>query len=82
MTRWILFLLIGLGWGIPSAAQSVPDPSESPLWHAAVTSRGMPAVAGARVFALSLDHDVFALSLDDGHELWRRSTGEREGNMV
>lgn len=82
MTRWILFLLIGLGWSVPSAAQSVPDPSESPLWHAAVTSRGMPAVSGSRVFALSRDHEVFALALDDGHELWRRSTGEHEGNTA
>ena len=82
MTRWFLFLLIGLGWSIPSTAQSVPDPSESPLWHAAVTSRGMPAVSGTRVFALSRDHEVLALSLDDGHELWRRPTGEREGNTA
>lgn len=82
MTRWILFVLLGLGWSLPSAAQSVPDPSESPLWHAAVTSRGMPAVSGPRVFALSRDHDVFALSLDDGHELWRRPTGEREGHTA
>jgi outer membrane protein assembly factor BamB len=36
----------------------------------------MPAVSGERVFALNRNHDVFALSLRDGHELWRRSTGE------
>ena len=82
MTRWILSLLIGLGWSLPSAAQSVPDPSESPLWHAAVPSRGMPTVSGARVFVLSRDHDVLALALDDGRELWRRPTGERGGHTA
>ena len=36
----------------------------------------MPAVRGDRAYALSTDHHVVALSLDDGTEQWRRSTGE------
>lgn len=58
-------------------AQSSPDPSESPLWQVAARGRGLPAVAGDRVFALTADHDVLALSVADGRELWRRSTRER-----
>ena len=77
MTRGIAILLVASVCTGVVAAQSAVDPSESPRWQVAARGRGLPAVSGDRVFALTSDHQVIALALDDGHELWRRSTGER-----
>lgn len=77
MTRGIALLLVASVCTGVVAAQAVVDPSESPRWQVAARGRGLPAVAGDRVFALTSDHQVLALALDDGRELWRRSTGER-----
>lgn len=77
MTRGIVLLLVATGCTGVVTAQPVGDPSESPRWQVAARGRGLPAVADGRVFALTSDHQVLALALDDGRELWRRSTGER-----
>lgn len=61
---------------MPAAAQTPPDPTESPRWHSAATGRGMPAVLDTTVYATTTDHVVVALSTSDGSEIWRRSTGE------
>jgi len=62
------------------------DPSVAPLWQTAVRSRGLPAVHSDTVFAVTTDHAVVAVAVDDGRERWRRSTGERgwttEGSRV
>ncbi len=74
-----LMLVVVVGWltsAAPGGAQVVPDPSEAPMWRTAARGRGTPAVLGDRAFATTLDHDVVALSVADGHELWRQSTGE------
>lgn len=77
MTRGIVIMLTALTWTGLAAVPPDVDPSESPLWQAAVRSRGLPAVHGDTVFAVTTDHAVVALALDDGRERWRRSTGER-----
>ncbi len=38
-----------------------------------VPLRGSPAVAGGRVFALTMDNQIIAVSLNDGHLLWTQS---------
>ena len=75
MKHWLV-VACGCLAAVSVIAQGPPDPSEAPLWHTAARGRGMPAVRGDRAFALSTDHHVVALSLDEGKELWRRSTGE------
>jgi outer membrane protein assembly factor BamB len=78
MHRWLVFVFVfgGLAAVMTTAAQAPLDPTMAPLWHTAARGRGMPAVRGNRAYALSTDHHVVALSLDDGTEQWRRSTGE------
>jgi outer membrane protein assembly factor BamB len=71
--------LVGLGVllaVITSRAQRPADPTESALWHTAAVARGVPAVLGDTVFGLTVDHEVMAMMLAGGKELWRRSTGE------
>lgn len=67
-------------------AQTPPDPTESALWHTAAVARGVPAVLDGHVFGTTVGHEVVAMSLDDGHEVWRRSTNETgrftEGSRV
>jgi|694.fasta_scaffold54566_5 outer membrane protein assembly factor BamB len=86
MRRWWLISWLILAPAVPAGTQTIPDPSEAPLWHTAARGRGVPAVRGDRVFALTSHHDLVALALDDGRELWRRSTHERgtftEGTRV
>ena len=76
MRPWLALVFGCLAAAITAAAQAPLDPSEAPLWHTAARGRGMPAVRGDRAYALSTDHHVIALSLEDGTEAWRRSTGE------
>ncbi len=61
---------------MPAAAQAPPDPTDTPVWHAAARGRGMPAVLGETVYATTVNHVVVALSTADGSEIWRRSTEE------
>ncbi len=86
MHRWWSSLLFVIASASAASAQAIPDPSDAPLWHTAAHGRGVPAVHGDRVFALTARHDVVALALDDGHELWRQSTRElgafTEGSRV
>ena len=76
MHRWLVLVVGCLAAVMTTAAQTPLDPTDAPLWHTAARGRGMPAVRGDRAYALSTDHHVVALSLDDGTEQWRRSTGE------
>jgi outer membrane protein assembly factor BamB len=84
--RWWTSLLLVIASALAAGAQTVPDPSDAPLWHTAAHGRGVPAGSGKRVFVFTSHHDVVALALDDGHELWRTSTHERgaftEGTRV
>lgn len=75
MQRLVGLLSVAASVGVV-LAQSPPDPTESALWHTAAVARGVPAVLGDRVFGTTVSHDVVALSLVDGKEVWRRSTGE------
>lgn len=72
---WII-MIATLTITTPAWAQTPPDPTDRPLWHAAARGRGMPAILGDRVYATTVDHVVVALSTLDGRELWRRSTEE------
>ncbi|MEP7117989.1 MAG: PQQ-binding-like beta-propeller repeat protein [Acidobacteriota bacterium] len=76
MRSWLVVVFGCLVAAFASSAPVPPDPSEAPLWHTAAIGRGMPAVLGTRAYGLTTDHHVVALNLADGHELWRRSTGE------
>lgn len=86
MRGWWLVIVGCLASAGEARAQIPPDPSDAPLWHTADRGRGMPAVKGERVFALTTRHEVVALALTDGRELWRRSTREQgtvtEGSRV
>lgn len=77
MTRGIVIMLAALTWFDGAARQPDVDPTASPLWQVAGRTRGLPAAADGLVFALTTDHELVALDLADGREVWRRSTGER-----
>jgi outer membrane protein assembly factor BamB len=61
-------------------------PRPTALWHTTARTRGVPAVLAGRAYALTVDHQVLAVDLNDGHELWRATTGESgrstEGSRV
>ena len=86
MRWWWTSSLFVIASALTAGAQTVPDPSDAPLWHTAAPGRGVPAARGDRVFALTSRHEVVALALDDGREIWRQSTHERgtftEGTRV
>ena len=58
--------------------QVVPttDPTVKPVWRTTQATVGAPAIDGNDVFALTADHQLLRVSLDDGSELWRVKTGE------
>jgi outer membrane protein assembly factor BamB len=61
-------------------------PRPTVLWHTTARARGVPAVLGGRAYALTVDHHVLAVDLNNGQELWRATTGEigrsTEGSRV
>ena len=52
------------------------DPTVRPLWRTTQATVGTPAIDGNDVFALTADHQLVKVSLDEGSELWRVKTGE------
>lgn len=58
-------------------APDAPDPTLAPVWRTPQATVGTPAIDGHDVFALTADHSLIKLSLDDGSQLWRVETGEQ-----
>jgi outer membrane protein assembly factor BamB len=52
------------------------DPTVRPAWRTTQATIGTPVIGGNHVFALTADHQLLKVSLDDGSELWRVTTGE------
>ena len=57
-------------------AAPIRDPTVKPVWRTTQATVGTPAIDGNDVFALTADHQLLRVSLDDGSELWRVKTGE------
>jgi eukaryotic-like serine/threonine-protein kinase len=69
----VCLLCVASGFTQPMPAR---DPTVRPVWRTTQATVGTPAIGGNDVFALTADHQLLKVSLDDGSELWRVKTGE------
>ncbi len=69
----VCLLCVANGFTQPAPTR---DPTVRPVWRTTQATVGTPAIGGNDVFALTADHQLLKVSLDDGSELWRVKTGE------